>query len=384
MKLCIITETAFPYKNCAASKVAYRLGKGLLEKNNSVYIVCKHFGLSKFKISKFEGITYVTLKNNSAYLYSFSEIKYIFRKKVFKRWLSFVLLYFYKLLNKMRLLLNKNSFKVPKLNKFFKYNRFDAIIFVAGNYEIINTLDVNEILAKKRILYAIDYWKYPNGIDYSNIIKNKFDFIIGQKSYGAAYFLMNSYFESGIIIENKKKLTKFSYNNIFSYFGNFYGARDGDAFLKVITKMSRDISDSVFNIYTNNKKMKSKHRNIFFKKEVYGKKYENEIRDSNFLLILDNRKIFSKWIPSKLYEAMAYGKPIIFITNNMDSYALQELKKYDLYFIINYDDPFCYDLDKLRSFIQTAKNKISLVNFYKNFPYCQVENLVDLIMRNLS
>ena len=68
----------------------------------------------------------------------------------------------------------------------------------------------------------------------------------------------------------------------------------------------------------------------------------------------------------------------------MDSYALQELKKYDLYFIINYDNPSCYDLDKLRSFTQTAKNKISLVNFYKNFPYCQVENLVDLIMRNLS
>ena len=90
---------------------------------------------------------------------------------------------------------------------------------------------------------------------------------------------MNSYFESGIIIENKeKKQAKFSYNNIFSYFGNFYGARDGDAFLKVITKMSRNISDSVFNIYTNNKKMKSKHRNIFLKKKFMEKsmktKYE--------------------------------------------------------------------------------------------------------------
>ena len=120
-----------------------------------------------------------------------------------------------------------------------------------------------------------------------------------------------------------------------------------------------------------------KYKHIIFKKEIYDERYELEVEKTNVLLVLDNKAEFLKWVPSKLYDAMAIGKPIILFSNNPKSYALKEIEKYDLYHIVNYDDFNTSDIIKLNAFLQENYAKKSSIKFDSIFMLCNKKYLVD-------
>lgn len=83
-----------------------------------------------------------------------------------------------------------------------------------------------------------------------------------------------------------------------------------------------------------------------------GEEFFKKIAESKFLLVFDNNEPFAHYIPSKLYQLVAFSKPIILFTKNDHSAS----KK----FLENYPHLFVYDLRKNK-----PSDLLLMINSYK-------------------
>src|SRR5699024_3944390 len=96
-----------------------------------------------------------------------------------------------------------------------------------------------------------------------------------------------------------------------------------------------------------------------------------ETNNATFLLSIGNTE--SDLIPSKIFEYLSTGKPIIHFYDNENDSSLVYLKKYPLSLLVKKDDnKFDVNLLKVESFMKEFKNKIvpfekveSIFNFNK-------------------
>lgn len=75
---------------------------------------------------------------------------------------------------------------------------------------------------------------------------------------------------------------------------------------------------------------------IFINDRVSVDVLHNEIIDADFTIIIGNN--VSNQIPSKLYEIIGSGKPIIYLYQSSDDFALDLIKKYKLSYVVKYSD----------------------------------------------
>ena len=111
------------------------------------------------------------------------------------------------------------------------------------------------------------------------------------------------------------------------------------------------------------------------------------MRDSNILLNIGND--IPNMVPSKIFEYMSTGKPIITTCSFKTEPSLYYLKKYDLTLVLNEDDDYTTSACKLQKFIMENNDKkvnsIKLVKtFYNNTSEAFLENLMHIMNKNAS
>ena len=385
MKVCIVCENAYPFRSDASSKIAYHLAKEFCDRKLEVSVVCKNFSVHKYKEFNYKGIKYHVIKSDTEYKYSFNELSGIYRNNLLKNIFSKTRLFFLKLFKKRYTKKPFCSFKERKFFSFFKNNQFDLTIVIAGNFELSKLIESKTINTRIAVLYATDYWNKPNSEeDISNYLFKTYDYILGRDFYLGDKELLkfnDKYISAGPIIEQVQRFDQKQYDKIsLSYFGSLYGVRDTDKFLDIVEQIGKQIEEVSVSIFTNASVDSKKYRHVAFKKEKYGDKYISEVDKTNVLLVLDNKSEYAKWVPSKLYDAMSIGKPIVLFTNNPNSYSLKEAKKYDLFYVINYDKCTLNDLDNLKKFLQENYLKKSSLNFESIYKICDKKYIADKII----
>lgn len=387
MRICIVCENVYPFRCDPSSRIAYRLASEFRNRKVDVDVLCKNFTLHKYKEYCIEDINYHVVKSDAEYNYSFKEIHRIYGGNVFKDLFSKTRLLFVKIFRKMHFLKLFDCFSGKKIKSFLKNSHFDLVIVVAGNFRLSRLIENRMINCKKSFLYATDYWNNPkSNEDITDYLFSVYDAVFGRSFYIDKFCkYCDRLFEAGPIIEHNKAFDQLQSNKYnLSYFGTFYGSRDTDSFLNAIESIRRHINTVKITLFSNISPRNKTYKQIIFKSEIYDKKYEKEIEKTNVLLVLDNKTEFQKWIPSKLYDAMAIGKPIIFFTNNHNSFALDEIKKYDLFYVINYDNYSVDDIKNLDKFLQkNYLNKTSL-DFDSVFKNCNKKYLVDKMINTFK
>ena len=269
----------------------------------------------------------------------------------------------------------------------FPKEEFDVCILVAGNFELLTIIENGFVKSDKNVLYATDYWN-ENRFDHS--VKTMFDVVYGRPSY----LVDNNTFKKGFFnggrllvgsefIDLKKAPPKIKKN--LSYFGKLYGSRDYTSFLKILDSISKQIEKTNFQmiIYTDKVSLRKKYKNISFKNLVFGEKYYESLSDSDWLLVLDNTVEYQKWIPSKLYEAMLYKKPIVLFTDNPKSFSLVDIHLYDLFFIVDMNNFNDQTIAEFVEFLNKTDGKTSNIDLFSIFPECDKKNFYKQLMKDL-
>lgn len=150
---------------------------------------------------------------------------------------------------------------------------------------------------------------------------------------------------------------------VFSYAGSFYkNIRNPEYMLKVFDKLLNEI-EGVLNLYTFGncestiEQYSSKNESIKANGSIPSDLVENVLYDANFLVAVGNS--VSNQIPSKVFEYLSYGKPIIYFFDDKDDLNIETLKKYPYSICINQNDLTTEaSVAKLKSFCEINKNKI--------------------------
>lgn len=147
----------------------------------------------------------------------------------------------------------------------------------------------------------------------------------------------------------------------FIYAGSFYKTiRNPDYMLSLFNK-SLDLLDGELNLYTFGdcsriiKKYTLKNKRIKDYGKVSNRKVAEELHKNSFLVAVGNSD--NKQVPSKIFEYLSYGKPIIYFYSNSHDINLEVLKKYKLAICI--DQRETYIDSNFNKLIQFCKENIN-------------------------
>ena len=114
----------------------------------------------------------------------------------------------------------------------------------------------------------------------------------------------------------------------------------------------------------------------------FGKDYLDALSNTDFFLVLDNNKEFRQWIPSKIYEGMSTGRPVILFSASEESFTWKVLSKYPLAFFINLNDDKNEIFKKIKSIISTNSMKTSSKNLFDIYPDCDARLFVKKLINH--
>lgn len=110
----------------------------------------------------------------------------------------------------------------------------------------------------------------------------------------------------------------------FGYFGQLQAFRNVDEIVDLFSKLGW-----IIDIFSWNHPMESP--SVRYHMPVYDDAYYKSIALSKFLLVFDNNEPYSHYLPSKIYELIAFSKPIIVFGKNDSSATKSFLEKYPYY-----------------------------------------------------
>lgn len=207
------------------------------------------------------------------------------------------------------------------------------------------------------LTYSPDKYAYKSGIPYSYFL---YDTFLGRPSidsksikmerrvikrcisyYLAPFFFDNykeKYPENRKIkslayplfpsIENVRSTQNLDIKYSFSYFGQLQNFRN----VSDIAAMF-DVLGILVDVFSWQHPVKNK--SFVYHQPLIGKEYYKAINQSRCILIFDNNHPYSHYMPSKLYEIIAFSKPIIVIGKNEESATIDFLKDYPYKAFIN-------------------------------------------------
>ncbi|MCQ2814964.1 MAG: glycosyltransferase family 4 protein [Bacilli bacterium] len=259
---------------------------------------------------------------------------------------------------------------LPLVASVLKKKKRFKIIFVS--YDVYPEIAIATKQIKKASIYTL-FMKICNKIIFSKIdkvvaISNEMkNFISSKRSFNK---------ENILVIPNwGEKIEKCypSFNNFcISYVGNLGICQDIDSLLRLIYYFG-DKKGFVFNIAGQGKKYKkikdtiesNKYSNIFLYPFVSGDQLQSIMSSSNCYLITLCSNLNGLCFPSKLYTYAAYGRPIIFVGDNVD--VSNEIHNNGLGKAFKSNEICsCITYIEEMSLVSSDKQKESIDNLYKN------------------
>ena len=126
---------------------------------------------------------------------------------------------------------------------------------------------------------------------------------------------------------------------LFIYAGSFYKTIRNPEYMLNLFNNALDNLDGTLSLYSFGNcneiinKYTSKNKRIINYGKVPTEKVYEELYKNNFLVAVGNND--NKQVPSKIFEYLSYGKPIIYFYSNSQDINLDVLKKYNLAFCID-------------------------------------------------
>ena len=348
MNILIITENFFPFVEPTA-KIVERLTKSESFKDSNFIIISK--GNIKKTFSLSENI--VNYQMESHYRFSKNVIRNL--KTFFYKTLSVIYSFFFP----RDLIDYRRYFKLGK--KIISNNRIDFILAVSGWFS--SQMAANLLFKKFNVpfycwytdpfLFNVGKSKYPllklkkielkwlknaelvflpnNYLDYYNSMPNYFN----QKFKRLELPCFFSSSELQIIQSSKQE-------KIMLHAGSFSSKFRDPKKLFEVAKVIELKSDFIFSCLGQlDRKLKKKYlnkipNNTFFKDRVDSVNLLKEIGKASILILVDNYSGIQ--IPSKLFEYISTGKPILFFYSNTASESLKFLSKYPICLCIHDDE----------------------------------------------
>lgn len=228
--------------------------------------------------------------------------------------------------------------------------------------EALHRFKLNKLLKKKM----------HQGIERNVVVSSKKILILKQlkdyfKSVYPEYSHIFKEVEHPLIVEHKnyniRRESKRRSGIVFTYAGSFYkNIRDPKYMLEVFDKLLNEM-DGILNLYTFGNcesticEYSSKNKSIKANGSIPSNLVEDALSDADFLVAVGNS--VSNQVPSKIFEYLSYGKPIIYFFENEDDSNIEILKKYPNSICVDQKDITIEDsVADLKSFCETSKNKI--------------------------
>lgn len=129
---------------------------------------------------------------------------------------------------------------------------------------------------------------------------------------------------------------------LFIYAGSFYKTIRNPEYMLNLFNNALDSLDGTLSLYSFGNcneiisKYTSRNKRIINYGKVTTEKVYEELHKNNFLVAVGNKD--NKQVPSKIFEYLSYGKPIIYFYSNNRDINLDVLKKYNLAICIEQDN----------------------------------------------
>ena len=120
-------------------------------------------------------------------------------------------------------------------------------------------------------------------------------------------------------------------------------------------------------------------KSFVYHKTLIGDDYFKAIVESEYLLVFDNNEPFAHYMPSKLYQFIAFSKPIVLFTKNDKSATIDFLKDYPYFY--KFDLRYTDVTKNFMSFIERGNN-FSENNLFDEYDRLYSRNVITKVIRD--
>lgn len=194
-----------------------------------------------------------------------------------------------------------------------------------------------------------------------------------------------------VLTESKKQSTVKKEKNkktSLVYTGHFYDQiRNPEKMLDILSHLEKDNEIRIFGDgceeIIENKKQLFKDGNFLFGGRISHKQCLEEVDGADILINLGNT--VTNQMPSKIFEYISYGKPIINFYFTEEDMCLKVFEKYPLVYSINLNDYNETHIEELKKFIEKNKRKqLDYDSATKDLKEYRVENIVEQIYTQIK
>jgi len=338
MKIAFIVEYYYPIRHDATGKICKEICDFLSNNDEITAVSMSDYKTRPYKDGNVNIICFQNLSNIFMPQFLFLEKNTYGLAKI----QFFVRFLFSKIINCAMTFVFGSKSKTMGFSKFVRRtiieNKFDAVVFCCGNYGLLQAINskINKIYKNELFLYSLDPFDEEKlklgNTDLKKITKDFCflflppAFVFNHPEFGSLNNVIPVDFP--IIFNSGKENEKKHEKPLLSYFGAFYNVRDNDKVCSVLNNLHQYV-DVIF--YTDTiPLLKKRYPNILFKDFIFGEALQKAEEEADFFINIDNNVKFKDYVPSKTFEYLGWGKPIITFFTNPGSYTLKELSKYDL------------------------------------------------------
>lgn len=408
MRLLFITTDEYPFFGTSSNLINKLVFEGNLKNNNQIGVLslCNQYSQcqkeNKDEIRIYRTTSFFALKGDAFW----TVLK---KKKLFQRIVPFVIKSFgwiYEVSGSCsRLIRPENVIKLKKSVEELADKEFDYVIPISGNYDAVVAVLLAKIKAKK-IFWQVDpcstnLVRIKRELIFSRLLEKRilrdFDLVLTDDIYFDE--LVDLYGESLCrniqvfklpLIQCPKEKNILSLKNdndeincIFS--GLIYlGIRDPKYTIKLFNKLGETLNIKLHLYGPEQSDVPYKcSNNIVVHGRIDKEKMDEVIRTADFLINIGNKMV--NQIPSKIYEYISSGLPIVNICKNPNCPTIRILSNYpNSINIFEDEDLFESQLLELRNFITSHRgvkinNEIIQKNYKEYIPRNCSANFLEII-----
>lgn len=400
MKLLIVTTNNYPHNGTCSNIIKKLIKVGGLGKKHSIDILASKANFKDLDQEKIDGVSVTrvfsyTLLNKKA----FAEI----RKTSILKWIEGTIkrtIFHYQ-----NIFIKSDFIDHTTCNAFYKKlkeihaEQYDCIISISGRYDATaGVLHFCKSHDAKMVLYQVDPCASNRIYDSKSKI-NRMRFERELINCSSAVLTTPIIFKECHYDENNKNgnivpvefplIIPMSRNHVYKtpkrcvFLGSFYaGIRDPSFTLDVFTKLVKKNKAELWFVGPNESILNEEHNNIGIK--CFGRRTIEECNeimdDADCLINIGNR--INNQVPSKIFDYISTGKPIINISALTDDPCIPYLSKYPLALTIYEGDQTA--ASKVEAFLESINNVLTDSEIEKIYQECTPNYVVDVMCHTIE